>query len=268
MGSARHRQRRARARRRLRAQRSRGAARKPVSLVARLRGVHATATFSERPFRPNTPGPRMRLSTTTGFVKWKTEDSTDLDYSPFPLIMRDNAEEDFQFTQEVRLASDDVEEAFGRGRAKWQTGVFLFTQSYHQDAVNTLSPSAVRPCAGQSVLAGVRSGRLRPGRLRPGHGHVQGQARSRRRRARGLREQERGSEDVLRSGDRAADGRCGRRQLLARLAAVRGRLPAEAPSTTFTRQSRAASRLAGSTRRRRLAARPTGKKTPGTSKAA
>ena len=47
----------------------------------------------------------MRLSTITGFLKWKTEDSTDLDYSPLPIVTRNNAEEDFQFTQEVRVAS-------------------------------------------------------------------------------------------------------------------------------------------------------------------
>ena len=56
----------------------------------------------------------MRLSTTTGFVKWKTEDSTDLDYSPLPLITRDNAEDDFQFTQEVRVASVRAGEAVRR----------------------------------------------------------------------------------------------------------------------------------------------------------
>jgi iron complex outermembrane recepter protein len=53
----------------------------------------------------------LRLTSTTGFVKWKTEDSTDLDYSPISIATRDNAEEDFQFTQ-----------------------------SYQQDAVNTFAP--------------------------------------------------------------------------------------------------------------------------------
>ena len=82
----------------------------------------------------------MRLSSTTGFLKWKTEDSTDLDYSPMPLITRDNAEEDFQFTQEVRLASAAPKKLSDSAALKWQTGVFLFTQSYQQDAVNTYAP--------------------------------------------------------------------------------------------------------------------------------
>ena len=50
-------------------------------------------------------GQRFAFSTTTGFVNWKTQDVTDLDYSPAPLITRDNSEKDFQFTQEVRFAS-------------------------------------------------------------------------------------------------------------------------------------------------------------------
>ncbi len=85
VGSARDRQRRARARRRLRAQRPGGAAREPFPLRRATTRASPTATSSARPFSPSAPGRRMRLSTTTGFVKWKTEDSTDLDYSPLPL---------------------------------------------------------------------------------------------------------------------------------------------------------------------------------------
>src|SRR5262245_53403324 len=42
-------------------------------------------------------GGRINFSTTTGIVSWDTRDITDLDYTPFPLIRRDNAEEDLQF---------------------------------------------------------------------------------------------------------------------------------------------------------------------------
>ena len=113
-----------------------------------------TATSSARPFRRNAPGDSMRLSSTTGFVKWKTEDSTDLDYSPLPLIIRDNAEEDFQFTQEVRLASAAPKKLSDTAALKWQTGVFLFTQSYQQDAVNMFAPACYRrssPCRSTSI---------------------------------------------------------------------------------------------------------------------
>src|SRR6185503_6483157 len=44
-------------------------------------------------------GRRVDLSSVTGFVKWKTEDFTDLDYTALPIATRNNAEEDFQFTE-------------------------------------------------------------------------------------------------------------------------------------------------------------------------
>lgn len=87
-------------------------------------------------------GSRLTFSSTTGIVRWKTQDVTDLDYTPLPLFTRDNTEEDVQFTQEFRVASahaapirlaNDVSLA-------WQTGAFFFTQNYDQLAVNTFSP--------------------------------------------------------------------------------------------------------------------------------
>jgi iron complex outermembrane recepter protein len=110
-------------------------------------------------------GARLTLSTTTGFVKWKTEDATDLDYSPLPLLTRDNTEESFQFTQEVRIASSTSAplRLSDRAALKWQAGVFLFTQRYDQDAVNMLlpfftsSPFAISQTSPQAALddAGV-----------------------------------------------------------------------------------------------------------------
>jgi iron complex outermembrane receptor protein len=87
-------------------------------------------------------GNRFILSSVTGLVDWQTVDETDLDYSPMPLIRRNNTEQGVQFTQEVRLGSapnapwvvsEDVP-------VRWQAGVFLFTQNYEQDAVNHFSP--------------------------------------------------------------------------------------------------------------------------------
>jgi iron complex outermembrane recepter protein len=87
-------------------------------------------------------GQRFAFSTTTGFVRWTTRAVTDLDYTPAPLITRDNAEEDTQFTQEVRIASAANAPARLSGAAvlRWQAGLFLFTQNYDQDAVNSLLP--------------------------------------------------------------------------------------------------------------------------------
>ena len=87
-------------------------------------------------------GPTMSLSSTTGFVKWSTEDATDLDYTAAPLLRRLNAEESFQFTEEVRVASAaQAPLTLGeRVSFKWQAGAFFFTQNYDQNAVNSFAP--------------------------------------------------------------------------------------------------------------------------------
>lgn len=84
-------------------------------------------------------GERFSASSTTGLVRWKTVDLTDLDYSPMSFITRDNTEEATQFTQEFRLASAPVRLS-NNASVTWQIGVFGFTQDYEQDAVNTFSP--------------------------------------------------------------------------------------------------------------------------------
>ena len=108
------------------------------------RDIVATTLLTRR------SGGRVTLSTTTGRVRWKTQDVTDLDYTSLPLLRRDNTEESVQFTQEVHVASaanaplmlsDDVP-------LRWQAGVFVFTQNYEQDAVNTFSPFVLSPFLG------------------------------------------------------------------------------------------------------------------------
>ena len=92
-------------------------------------------------------GARLTLSSTTGVVNWQTEDLTDLDYSPLPLITRENTEEAMQFTQEVRLASAaNAPVRLSDGAAlRWQSGVFFFTQNYDQRAVNNFAPFVLSP---------------------------------------------------------------------------------------------------------------------------
>jgi iron complex outermembrane receptor protein len=92
-------------------------------------------------------GSRVVFSSTTGFLNWKTRDITDLDYTPQPILTRDNTEQDFQFTQELRLASAQPLALGQHARLRWQGGVFLFTQSYEQDAVNSYSPFVIGPSA-------------------------------------------------------------------------------------------------------------------------
>lgn len=92
-------------------------------------------------------GSRFSFLSTTAFVKWKTQDVTDLDYTPAPLITRDNSERDLQFTQEARFASAAAAPVRlgDKVRLRWQTGVFLFTQDYDQDAINNFSPGLLSP---------------------------------------------------------------------------------------------------------------------------
>ena len=92
-------------------------------------------------------GRELNLTSTTGIVRWKTQDVTDLDYTPAPLVRRDNAEESTQFTQEVRIASaaNAPIKLSDRVPLKWQAGVFAFVQNYEQDAVNAYSPFVLSP---------------------------------------------------------------------------------------------------------------------------
>jgi iron complex outermembrane receptor protein len=92
-------------------------------------------------------GRSVDLATTTGIVWWKTEDETDLDYTPLSLITRNNKERDLQFTQEVRLVSskDAPIQIADNTTLKWQAGVFAFTQDYEQDAANSFSPFVLSP---------------------------------------------------------------------------------------------------------------------------
>ena len=105
------------------------------------RDVTATTVLVRR------AGGRVNLTTTTGLVRWKTVDATDLDYTPLPLARRDNSETSLQFTQEVRLSSaaDAPVRLSASLPLRWQAGVFLFTQNYEQDAFNTLSPFVLSP---------------------------------------------------------------------------------------------------------------------------
>ncbi len=107
-------------------------------------------------------GEHIAIDATTGFVKWKTEDATDLDYTPLPLATRNNTEEDFQFTQEVRLASPEnaPTRLSDTVMLKWQGGVEFFKQTYDQLAVNTLaafvlSPQIPFPVAQTSPQSGI-----------------------------------------------------------------------------------------------------------------
>jgi iron complex outermembrane receptor protein len=91
-------------------------------------------------------GGPLTFSSTTGFLNWETKDATDLDYTPMPIATRTNEEDAFQFTQEFRVSSG-VSSLSDSATFKWQAGLFLFSQNYTQDAVNSYSPFVFAPMA-------------------------------------------------------------------------------------------------------------------------
>lgn len=107
---------------------------------------HTDRDINAATFLARHAGQSLVFSSTTGFVHWKTFDATDLDYSPYPLLQRTNDEKDSQFTQEFRVASGAPPAKFdGPILLKWQAGVFLFTQNYDQDAINTYGAGVLSP---------------------------------------------------------------------------------------------------------------------------
>jgi iron complex outermembrane receptor protein len=95
----------------------------------------------------------VEFYSTTGFVWWETDDATDLDYTPLPLANRTNNEQDFQFTQEFRVASArNAGYSLTSGTTLgWQTGATVFTQSYDQEAINSYAPFVLSPFVGFPV---------------------------------------------------------------------------------------------------------------------
>ena len=79
----------------------------------------------------------------TGLVHWQTEDLTDLDYTADSTrySTRLNSEKETQFTEELRFASaKDAPLVLNDAlKLKWQTGLFVFSQDYQQDAFNNMT---------------------------------------------------------------------------------------------------------------------------------
>ena len=91
----------------------------------------------------------LAFTSTTGVVRWKTEDETDLDYTPLPLSTRANTEKATQFTQELRFSSSAAPTSrmwlSDKINMRWQAGAFFFTQNFDQLAVNNIGPFVLSP---------------------------------------------------------------------------------------------------------------------------
>lgn len=85
-------------------------------------------------------GESFDFSSTTGLVWWKTEDSTDLDYSTFNFVpgrsflIRNNKERQTTWTQEFRFSNPQGTPVTISDSASlaWQAGAFFFDQTYKQ----------------------------------------------------------------------------------------------------------------------------------------
>jgi iron complex outermembrane recepter protein len=92
-------------------------------------------------------GSAVDLTSITGGVWWKNHGLTDLDYQTAVLAngglyaIRDNVEQQHQFTQEFRFASSK-DRPLGMSdflKLDWQAGIFVFNQGYQQDVSNSIS---------------------------------------------------------------------------------------------------------------------------------
>jgi iron complex outermembrane recepter protein len=92
-------------------------------------------------------GTALDFSSISGGVWWKNHSLTDLDYqTAVPAngglyAVRDNADQQHQFTQEFRF-SPAKERAIRINKAlnlRWQAGIFVFNQNYRQHAVNDIT---------------------------------------------------------------------------------------------------------------------------------
>lgn len=78
------------------------------------------------------------LTSTTGYVGWKTDEASDLDYSAAPLLQQQNHEQMRIWTQEFRFSNPTHELVTLTDELKlgWQAGVLLFHSDYSQDLKN------------------------------------------------------------------------------------------------------------------------------------
>jgi iron complex outermembrane recepter protein len=86
-------------------------------------------------------GNRVDFVSTTGLVQWKTNTSTDLDYSPLPAAVRDSKLHDSQVSQELRWASaaDSPLAVADDLKLAWKAGSLFFKQRYHETSVNDIA---------------------------------------------------------------------------------------------------------------------------------
>ena len=235
-----------------------GAPRQSVPRLARLRGLRQS-----RHLRHDDPGAARERSgrrsrARRGSSNWKTQDVTDLDYTSRPHRHPRQHREGLPVHAGVSASPQPTPRRIRVSDAaslRWQSGVFLFTQDYEQDAINSFSPFVVAPFPSAStrrarrwtISASACSARARSrsaiGSTCSGRAvRLRGQERRRSRTSSSRR-------------SRRPSRRRGGRDLLERLAAGLGGLSRPPDKTRLRHGRHAATRRADSTPRRRAGQR-------------
>lgn len=90
-------------------------------------------------------GDKVDFVSITGFVRWETEGSTDLDYTSYPVMLRTQKISDLQFTQEFQWSSAEDSSIILNENMKlaWQTGVLFFMQDYDETSINDINSASI-----------------------------------------------------------------------------------------------------------------------------
>jgi iron complex outermembrane recepter protein len=85
-------------------------------------------------------GDKVDFTSITGLVDWETDGKTDLDYTPYPLMLRGSEMRNTQLSQEFQWRSSDSSEISLNDNMKiaWQAGALFFIQNYRETSVNNL----------------------------------------------------------------------------------------------------------------------------------
>ncbi len=108
------------------------------------------------------------FTSTTGYVGWETDESSDLDYSAVPLITQLNQERMRTWTQEFRF-SNPANELIALNeelKLSWQAGLMLFLSDYRQEIQNSFPAVPIPyPRSTQSELSQTGLGAFTQGSL-------------------------------------------------------------------------------------------------------
>ena len=85
-------------------------------------------------------GSRVDFVSISGFVRWETKGTTDLDYTPMPLRTRASKIRNSQYSQEFQLRSAEETPLILNDNLKlsWQAGALFFKQDYRETSINRI----------------------------------------------------------------------------------------------------------------------------------